>query len=144
MPAFDHWISVYHLKMGDQVRNVIVRSLTNWSWSIYEALKTKFCVFLLGGPNYSEICDRVVMSAMKNLSVCESYRHVGGAFGWFKIRLQAKVCRGLSILKFCSWNFVRLWKTTKHRFRIGSATLRQLMGEKVPVQTMNKYWGLWV
>jgi hypothetical protein len=30
MAAFDHWISVYRLKRGGQVRDVSVRSLKNW------------------------------------------------------------------------------------------------------------------
>jgi hypothetical protein len=126
MAAFDHWISVYRLKMGGQVRDVSVRSLTNWSWSIYEALKTKCCVFLLWGLNYVWVCDHVLMSAIKILSVCANHRHFGGAFGSFWKRLQAKVYWGLLILKFCSWNFVRLWKITKPCFRIGRAVLRQL------------------
>lgn len=142
MAAFDRWISVYRLKMGGQVRDVSVRSLTNWSWSIYEPFKAKCCFFLLWGLNYSGVCDCVVMSAIKNLSVCESYRHVGGAFRWFRKRLQAKVCCGRLILKFSSWNFVRLWKTTKSCSRIGSAALRHLKIEKIPVQTMKKYWGM--
>jgi hypothetical protein len=124
------------------VRDVSVRSLKNWGWSIYEAFKAKCCVFLLWRLNYSGVSDRVVMSAIKNLSVCESYRHVGRTFGCFRKRLQAKVCFGRLILKFCSWNFVRLWKTTKSCFRIGSAALRQLKSEKFPVQTMKKYWGM--
>ena len=102
----------------------------------------KCCLFFLWGPDYSEACDRVAMSAMKNLSVCGSYRHVGGAFVCFKKRLQAKVCCDLLILKFCPWNFVRLWKTTKPCFQIGSAALSSWRVKRFLLRTLNKYWGL--
>jgi hypothetical protein len=85
---------------------VSVRSLTNWSWSMCEALKAKCCLLLFWGLNYSGASDRVVMSAIKNLSVCESYRHIGGTFGFFRKCLQAKVCLWpfdfkILFLKFC-------------------------------------------